>query len=37
VHVRLVAQSPPNPDVRPLSPTLEDAYLHRIHREEEQR
>ena len=39
VHVRLVAQSPPNPDVRPLPPTLEDAYLYRLslHREEGRR
>jgi ABC-type multidrug transport system ATPase subunit len=39
VHVRLVAQAPPNPDVRPVSPTLEDAYLYRLslHREEERR
>jgi ABC-type multidrug transport system ATPase subunit len=39
VHVRLVAQAPPNPDVRPVSPTLEDAYLYRLslHRKEDQR
>lgn len=39
VHVRLVAQAPPNPDVRPLSPTLEDAYLYRLslYREEGKR
>lgn len=39
VHVRLVAQSPPDPDVRPLPPTLEDAYLHQLllHREEGKR
>jgi ABC-type multidrug transport system ATPase subunit len=30
VHVRLVAQAPPNLDVRPLAPTLEDAYLYQI-------
>jgi ABC-type multidrug transport system ATPase subunit len=30
VHVRLVAQKPPDPDARPLSPTLEDAYLYRL-------
>jgi ABC-type multidrug transport system ATPase subunit len=38
-HVRLVAQAPPNPDVRPLLPTLEDAYLYRlsVHRAEEHR
>jgi ABC-type multidrug transport system ATPase subunit len=39
VHVRLVAQAPPNPNVRPVSPTLEDAYLYRLslHRKEDQR
>jgi ABC-type multidrug transport system ATPase subunit len=30
VHVRLVAQKPPDPGARPLSPTLEDAYLYRL-------
>jgi ABC-2 type transport system ATP-binding protein len=30
VRVRLVAQSSPNSDARPLSPTLEDAYLYTL-------
>jgi ABC-2 type transport system ATP-binding protein len=30
VHLRLIANAPPGPDARPLSPTLEDAYLHHI-------
>jgi len=39
VHVRLIAQTPPDPDVRALSPTLEDAYLYRLslRREEAER
>jgi ABC-type multidrug transport system ATPase subunit len=30
VHVRLVADTAPSPEARPLPPTLEDAYLHHI-------
>jgi ABC-type multidrug transport system ATPase subunit len=30
VHLHLVADAPPGPDARPLLPSLEDAYLHRI-------
>ena len=30
VHLRLVADEPPGSDVRPLPPSLEDAYLHHI-------
>jgi ABC-2 type transport system ATP-binding protein len=30
VHVRLVADGPPDPGALPLSPSLEDAYLHCI-------
>lgn len=39
VHVRLVTRAPPAVDARPLPPTLEDAYLHRLslHRKGEER
>ena len=30
VHLRLVADEPPDPDASPLPPSLEDAYLHHI-------
>jgi hypothetical protein len=32
VHVRLLAQEAPNPDVQRLTPTLEDAYLYQLSR-----
>jgi ABC-type multidrug transport system ATPase subunit len=30
VHLRIVADAPPDPGARPLTPALEDAYLHQI-------
>jgi ABC-2 type transport system ATP-binding protein len=35
VQVRVVANQPPNGDARPLQPTLEEAYLYRLHQADE--
>jgi ABC-2 type transport system ATP-binding protein len=37
VHVRLLAQEAPDPGVRPLAPTLEDAYLYQLSRCQEEK